>query len=164
MLLSKRQCLSSSYKDNCHLSFAFLILTKVKCSDINKKKLAIKNYDPLQYPEFKVTFLFLEDNTQPCAKIHTSSSVVPLGSPLTATCVIREDCPLGQAVHIEWRLGNRFIPSSAVANESDRVSQAVISSFNHTRALLTCSIQASDQVVAGVEIRAGCEKVLLRVC
>ncbi|KAM4581492.1 granulocyte colony-stimulating factor receptor isoform 1-T2 [Odontesthes bonariensis] len=96
-----------------------------------------------------------EDNTRPCAKIHTSSSVVPLGSPIKATCVIRDDCPLGQAVHIEWRLGNRFIPSSPVANESDRVSQAVVSSFNHTRAVLTCSIQESDQVFAGVEIRAG---------
>ncbi|XP_041845048.1 granulocyte colony-stimulating factor receptor [Melanotaenia boesemani] len=98
-----------------------------------------------------------EDDTQPCAKVHTSSSVVPLRSNVTATCVIREDCLLvvGQAVHIEWSLDNRFIPSSPVANESDRVSRVVISSFNYTRAVLTCSIQASHQVVAGVEIRAG---------
>ncbi|KAM9723100.1 granulocyte colony-stimulating factor receptor-like isoform 1-T4 [Menidia menidia] len=98
-----------------------------------------------------------EDNTQPCAKVHTSRSVVPLGSPVTATCVIRDDCPLviGQAVHIEWRLGDRLIPSSPAVNESDRVSRAVVASFNHTRAVLTCCIQASNQVVAGVEIRAG---------
>lgn len=99
-----------------------------------------------------------DDGIQPCAKIHTSSSVVPLGSPVIATCVIREDCPLvtGQAVHIEWRLDDRLIPSSPEASESSRVSRAVISSFNHTRAILTCCIQASPpQVVAGVEIRAG---------
>ncbi|XP_028282131.1 granulocyte colony-stimulating factor receptor [Parambassis ranga] len=99
-----------------------------------------------------------EDGIQPCAKVHTSSTVVPLGSPVSATCVIREDCPLvsGQALQIEWRLGERFIPSSPVANESSRVSQTVISSFNHTRAVLTCCIRASPpQVVAGVEIRAG---------
>ncbi|XP_074509200.1 granulocyte colony-stimulating factor receptor-like isoform X1 [Sebastes fasciatus] len=99
-----------------------------------------------------------EDDIQPCAKVQTSSSVVPLGSPVKATCVIRDDCPLviGQAVHIEWRLGDRFLPSSPVANESDRVSEVVIPSFNHTRELLKCCVQGSPpQVVAGVEIRAG---------
>lgn len=99
-----------------------------------------------------------EDDLQPCATIQMSSSVVLMGSPVTAICVIREDCPLvtGQAVRIEWRLNNRFIPSSSAANESARVSETVISSFNHTRASLTCCIQSSPtQVVAGVEIRAG---------
>ncbi|KAG7216874.1 hypothetical protein INR49_001528 [Caranx melampygus] len=99
-----------------------------------------------------------EDVIQPCANIRTSSSVVPLGSPVTATCVIREDClPVtGQAVHIEWRLGDRFVPSSPVVNESSRVSEVVIPSFNHTRAFLTCCLQTSPvQVAGGVEIRAG---------
>ncbi|XP_070768159.1 granulocyte colony-stimulating factor receptor [Enoplosus armatus] len=99
-----------------------------------------------------------EDGIQPCAEVQTSSSVVPLGSPVTATCVIRDSCPLviGQAVHIEWRLGDRFLPSSPVANESGRVSELLIPSFNHTRAILTCCVQASPvQVVGGVEIRAG---------
>ncbi|CAN9513827.1 unnamed protein product [Ophioblennius macclurei] len=99
-----------------------------------------------------------ENITRPCAKIQTSSSVVPIGSPVTATCVISEDCPLaiGQPVRIEWRLADRLVPSSPVANTSGRVSEAVIPSFNHTRAFLTCSVQGSpSQVVAGVEIRAG---------
>uniref|UniRef100_A0A3P8S9K8 Colony stimulating factor 3 receptor n=1 Tax=Amphiprion percula TaxID=161767 RepID=A0A3P8S9K8_AMPPE len=99
-----------------------------------------------------------EADMQPCATVQTSSSVVLMGSPVTAICVVREDCPLvnGQAVRIEWRLNSRFIPSSSAANESARVSEAVISSFNHTRASLTCCIQSSPtQVVAGVEIRAG---------
>ncbi|XP_056235695.1 granulocyte colony-stimulating factor receptor [Seriola aureovittata] len=99
-----------------------------------------------------------EDVIQPCANIRTSSSVVPLGSPVTATCVIREDClpVIGQAVHIEWRLDDRFIPSSPVANESGGISEVVIPSFNHTRAFLTCCLQASPvQVAGGVEIRAG---------
>ncbi|XP_044064398.1 granulocyte colony-stimulating factor receptor [Siniperca chuatsi] len=99
-----------------------------------------------------------KDDTQLCAKVQTSSSVVPLGSPVTATCVIRDDCPLliGQAVHIEWRLGDRFLQSSPMASESGRVSEVVIPSFNYTRAFLTCCVQASAlQVVGGVEIRAG---------
>ncbi|XP_074539700.1 granulocyte colony-stimulating factor receptor isoform X2 [Halichoeres trimaculatus] len=99
-----------------------------------------------------------EDGKQPCAKIKMSSSVVPMGSPVSATCIIRDDCPLdiGQAGHIEWHLGDRILPSSPGANESSRVSQVVIPSFSHTRAFLTCCVQASTvQVVAGVEIRAG---------
>ncbi|KAM6994990.1 granulocyte colony-stimulating factor receptor isoform 2-T2 [Tautogolabrus adspersus] len=98
------------------------------------------------------------DDVEPCAKIQASSSVVPLGSTVTATCVIREDCPLaiGRAVHIEWHLSSRFLPSSPGANESSRVSQVVIPSFNHTRAFLTCSVRGSPaQVVGGVQIRAG---------
>lgn len=99
-----------------------------------------------------------KDDIQPCAKVQTSSSTVPLGSPVTATCVIRDDCPLviGQAVHIEWRLGDHFLPSSPVAAESGRISEVVIPSFNHTKAILTCCVQASPiQIVGGVEIRAG---------
>uniref|UniRef100_UPI003AAABF6E granulocyte colony-stimulating factor receptor n=1 Tax=Centroberyx gerrardi TaxID=166262 RepID=UPI003AAABF6E len=99
-----------------------------------------------------------EDDTLPCAKVQTSGSVVVLGSPVTATCVIRDDCPLasGQAVHIEWHLGQRLLPSSPAANDSSRISRVVIPSFNDTRAYLTCCIQATVcQIVGGVEIRAG---------
>ncbi|CAJ1062717.1 granulocyte colony-stimulating factor receptor [Xyrichtys novacula] len=99
-----------------------------------------------------------EDDKQPPAKIQMSSSVVLLGSPVTANCTIRDDFALavGQAAHIEWHLGDHFLPSSPGANESSRVSQVVIPSFNHTRAFLTCSVRAStSQVLGGVEIRAG---------
>ncbi|KAM4735338.1 granulocyte colony-stimulating factor receptor-like isoform 2-T2 [Anableps anableps] len=98
-----------------------------------------------------------QGDIQPCARINTSSTEVPLGSPVTATCVIREDCPLviGQAVHIEWRLGNELILSSPAANESNRVSRIVVPSFNRTEAVLICCIQNCSQVVAGVAIRAG---------
>ncbi|XP_028436646.1 granulocyte colony-stimulating factor receptor isoform X2 [Perca flavescens] len=99
-----------------------------------------------------------EDDIQPCAEVQTSSSVVPLGSPVTASCVIRDGCHLviGQAVHIEWRLGDHSLPGSQVANESGRFSEVVIPSFNHTREFLTCCVRASPvQVVGGVEIRAG---------
>lgn len=99
-----------------------------------------------------------EDGRQPCAKIEVSSSIVPMGSSVSATCIIRDSCPvdIGQAGHIEWHLGDRILPSSPGANESSRVSRVVIPSFSHTRAFLTCCVRASTvQVVAGVEIRAG---------
>lgn len=129
----------------------------------------ISNNYPLQHVRFvqtlRVKFIFslLEDDIQPCAKIQMSRSTVPLGSSVTATCVIRDDCPLvvGQAVHIEWRLGDHFLPSSPVATKSSRVSEVVIPSFNYTRAFLTCCVRASPiQIVGGVEIRAGCERDL----
>lgn len=90
-----------------------------------------------------------------------SSFIVPMGSPVSATCIISDDCPvvIGQAGHIEWHLGDLILPSSPGANETSRVSQVVIPSFNHTRAFLTCCVRASTvQLVAGVEIRAGCER------
>ncbi|KAM3873055.1 granulocyte colony-stimulating factor receptor [Diretmus argenteus] len=99
-----------------------------------------------------------EDDTEPCAKLQTSSSVVALGSPVTATCIIRDNCPLARehAVQIQWHLDRRLLPSSPVANDSSRISTVVIPSFNDTRAALTCCVQASScQIVAGVEIRAG---------
>lgn len=110
-----------------------------------------------------IYIISLLSEEQPCAEVQTPRSVVPLGSTVTATCVIRGNCPLviGQTVHIEWHLGDSVLPSSVVANESGRVSEVVIPSFNHTSAFLTCCVRASPiQIVGGVEIRAGCEEPL----
>ncbi|KAM6910526.1 granulocyte colony-stimulating factor receptor [Xenentodon cancila] len=99
-----------------------------------------------------------EDDTEPCAKIHVSSSLVRLGSPVTANCTIKENCSLVTglvAARIEWYLDNCLIPSSHKVNGSSRVSRAVVSSFNHTSAVLTCRLQNTGEVVAGVTIRAG---------
>lgn len=86
--------------------------------------------------------------------------MVRLGSPLTATCVISEHCPLliGQAVQIEWRLGSELILSSPAVNVSNEVSRIVIPSFNRTQTALICCIQDNSIILAGVEIRAGSEK------
>ncbi|KAM3614634.1 uncharacterized protein V6R79_017249 [Siganus canaliculatus] len=98
------------------------------------------------------------DDGLPCAEVKTSRSLVPLGSSVTATCVVRHSCPLvtEQGLSIEWRLDNDFVPSSFVANGSDWVSEVVIPSFSHNRGFLTCCVQGPPpQVVGGVEIRAG---------
>ena len=103
----------------------------------------------------------LEGDRQPCAKVQASSSVVALGSSVTATCVISDSCPLliEEAAQIKWRIDNRFLPSDLVTSEGTRVSKVVIPNVNVSRAFLTCCVQASPlQVVGGVEIRAGCEK------
>lgn len=108
-----------------------------------------------------MTFLsFLEGVVEPCASVRALSSVVPLGSPVTATCEVRDSCLLlgERDVRLEWRLGGRLIPNGLVTNESSGFSQVVIPRFNHTRALLSCQVQGSPSlVVGGVAIRAGCE-------
>ncbi|KAM9797834.1 granulocyte colony-stimulating factor receptor-like [Neosynchiropus ocellatus] len=100
-----------------------------------------------------------DDGTEPCATVWTNSSLVPLGSPVTAICVIRDGCPLvsGQTGHIQWRLGNRSLPDSSVRTENGaEVSEVNIQSFNHSKAFLTCSLQVSTpMVLGGVVIRAG---------
>lgn len=101
--------------------------------------------------------LSLEGDTQPCAEVQTSSSVVLLGSPVSASCVIRDSCLLviHQGAVIEWQLDNHTLHNSSSTSEGGKVSKVYIPSFTLPRAFLTCSIQA--QVVGGVKIRAGCE-------
>uniref|UniRef100_A0A8C6UW14 Colony stimulating factor 3 receptor n=1 Tax=Neogobius melanostomus TaxID=47308 RepID=A0A8C6UW14_9GOBI len=99
-----------------------------------------------------------ENVVQPCAEVQTSSAVVALGSQVSATCTIKEDCPVPIApdAQIEWRLGEAILPSSSVANQSSRISEVVIPNFNSTMAFLTCRVQTSPpQIVGGVQIRAG---------
>lgn len=133
-------------------------------------------------------FPFLtEVQTSPSVRVHTSAPVVTLGSPVTASCVIRDDCPLikGQAVHIVWHLNQRLIPSSSaaaneygrntaaanesgwistvlysVANQSGWNSTVFIPSFTDTSGYLTCCVLHTFpcQIVGAVEIRAGCER------
>uniref|UniRef100_A0A3P9IVW5 Colony stimulating factor 3 receptor (granulocyte) n=1 Tax=Oryzias latipes TaxID=8090 RepID=A0A3P9IVW5_ORYLA len=97
------------------------------------------------------------DNLNRCADVQSSSPVVRLGSPVNATCVVDKGCPLflGQAVQLEWLLDSEVIPGSTEFNENETKSTVAISSFNHTKAVLTCYIKNFDQIVGGVQIHAG---------
>ncbi|XP_061675847.1 granulocyte colony-stimulating factor receptor [Syngnathoides biaculeatus] len=98
---------------------------------------------------------------QACASVYASSLAVTLGSPVTATCVINDDCPAlaGQVRHdVEWRLDDRVLPGVIrVADGSGRPAyQVLIPAFNHSRATLTCCLGTSPgHIVGGLEIRAG---------
>nr|XP_057909244.1 granulocyte colony-stimulating factor receptor [Doryrhamphus excisus]XP_057909245.1 granulocyte colony-stimulating factor receptor [Doryrhamphus excisus] len=99
-----------------------------------------------------------ESDGQPCASVHANSSVVAMGSPVEATCVITNDCPLltGHTGDVEWRLDDMVLPSVPTVNRSNRTYRVVIPSFQRTRAILTCCILTSPmQIIGGVEIRAG---------
>ncbi|XP_072769197.1 granulocyte colony-stimulating factor receptor [Nerophis lumbriciformis] len=95
---------------------------------------------------------------RPCASVHTSSSVVAVGSAVEAVCVIADDCPLliGHSADVEWRLDDLVLPSSPASDRGHRTHRVVIPSFNHSRATLTCCVLTSPmQIIGGVEIRAG---------
>ncbi|XP_077454124.1 granulocyte colony-stimulating factor receptor isoform X1 [Stigmatopora argus] len=100
-----------------------------------------------------------ENGRRICARIHLSSSVVTVGSPINATCVIDADCFGGAArsAGVQWRLGERVLP--AVVSGSDGNStgyRTEILSFDQKSAVLTCCIRGSpNQIVAGVQIQGG---------
>ncbi|KAI9999981.1 hypothetical protein NQD34_011824 [Periophthalmus magnuspinnatus] len=99
-----------------------------------------------------------ENVVQPCAEVKTSSSVVVLGSPVSASCTISEDCPvpIAPAVPIDWQLDGQTLPSSSVGNQGRGMSTVVIPNFNSTMAYLTCTVQTTPpQIVGGLQIRAG---------
>lgn len=106
----------------------------------------------------------VEDGRQSCAEIQTSSLLVPLGSPVSASCAISDGCPLvlQPGGVIEWQLNADTLPSSSSISEGERLSTVFIPSFNLSMASLTCVIQ--DKVLAGVEIKAGCEYLSLYQC
>ncbi|XP_057690294.1 granulocyte colony-stimulating factor receptor isoform X2 [Corythoichthys intestinalis] len=100
-----------------------------------------------------------DNDRRPCASIHVTSSVVTMGSPVNATCIIDTNC-FGMATisgSIEWQLGDQVLPGIvSPSNGSITASQLEILSFNYTRATLTCSIRGSPSlIVAGVQIQAG---------
>ncbi|XP_077383116.1 granulocyte colony-stimulating factor receptor isoform X2 [Festucalex cinctus] len=98
-----------------------------------------------------------EHDRGPCSFVHASSSVVIMDSPVTATCVINDDCPALAGHEVEWRLGDRVLPGVVrTANGSSSAYRVVIPSFNHSRATLTCRLRDTpSQVIGGVVIRAG---------
>ncbi|TSK34915.1 Granulocyte colony-stimulating factor receptor [Bagarius yarrelli] len=93
----------------------------------------------------------------PCAEVNSSSSLVPFGSPVTASCYIK-DCQQQlekkQDFLIKWKKNAHFIPSSKASKNN--VNEILISNFTDTQVVLECLIcdQNNCQVVGGVVIKA----------
>ncbi|KAI4897445.1 hypothetical protein NFI96_022315 [Prochilodus magdalenae] len=96
--------------------------------------------------------------SSPCAEVRSSSAVVLFGSPVTATCYIKEDCPLtkDQDFHVEWPY-QANLNYNKTANPNTGVYEIIISKFFSRTAMLECAICRNEDcsVVAGVEIKAG---------
>ncbi|KAG9276441.1 granulocyte colony-stimulating factor receptor [Astyanax mexicanus] len=93
----------------------------------------------------------------PCAEIRTLSAVVLSGSPVTASCYIKEDCPLTKRAdfHVEWPYKANLSYASVTSHE-ERVYQILISNLTNMIAMLECAICIHEDcnVVAGMEIKA----------
>lgn len=104
--------------------------------------------------------LFPKDiRVSPCAEVNSSSTVVPFGSEVTASCYIKEDCSLTktQDFLIKWKKNSQFIPSKTDSRKN--VCHILISNFTDIQATLECFICLPDicNVVGAVEIRAICK-------
>ncbi|XP_066540138.1 granulocyte colony-stimulating factor receptor [Hoplias malabaricus] len=93
----------------------------------------------------------------PCADVQAPSTVVRIGSPVTASCYIKDNCSLtkGQDFQVEW-------PYKANLNYSNQYSQdkrlhkILISNFTNQTAMLECAIckHGHCNVVGGVQVIA----------
>lgn len=82
-----------------------------------------------------------------------TSSVVPVGSSISASCLINNDCPLtkGKQFRVEWKINNDLVPSNLSYLESNGTYIVVIPHIDVARAVITCSVCVEDncQVVDG---------------
>lgn len=96
----------------------------------------------------------------PCAELHTATPVVHLGSTVSASCFITENCSLTKdpEFDVQFHYNNKLVEGTITANSSSRAFHISISNVSEPSGYLTCSICRNDcQVVAGLEIRAGCK-------
>ncbi|XP_026782332.3 granulocyte colony-stimulating factor receptor isoform X2 [Pangasianodon hypophthalmus] len=103
-----------------------------------------------------ILYSFTENvRASPCAEVNSSSMVVPFGSAVTASCYIKEECPLtiNQDFFTKWKKNGHFIPSSKGTQKN--VYEILIYNFTDVRAVLECFICSHDicNVVGAVEIR-----------
>lgn len=97
--------------------------------------------------------------TSQCGEVSIESPVVVLGSSVTASCEIGDNCTFfdGQDIQIEWRLNDDLIPKSQYTNQSSRKSNLTIPCFNTTQGYLSCFVvlHGQAQLVDVIQITAG---------
>ncbi|NXP03003.1 CSF3R factor, partial [Thinocorus orbignyianus] len=102
-----------------------------------------------------------EWGTLGCASVAVGSPVVPLGSPITASCTIRSKLCRGLEqgkVRITWMLDNEPMAGSQRRGPGGtEVSNLTLPRFNRTQAKLWCWLEwnGTKQRVGMAEIRAG---------
>lgn len=110
-------------------------------------------------PDFSFSEVAAAAAAEPCARVRASSTLVPLGSPVTATCRVSESCSLlsQHRLQLAWQLNDRIITDGVTTADGGRLSQIVIPNFNLTVAALECLNGSSNPLVlAGVLIKATC--------
>ncbi|KAG9492868.1 hypothetical protein GDO78_001036, partial [Eleutherodactylus coqui] len=87
--------------------------------------------------------------------INVASSVILIGSPLSASC----DCPLfrNRKSDVIWKLDDDFVSCNQYGNVEACAGSVYFPSFNKTSGLLQCYISISDglQLIDQISIKAG---------
>ncbi|XP_056413121.1 granulocyte colony-stimulating factor receptor [Hyla sarda] len=116
--------------------------------------LGVKTKDMYKNQGVLLLLLFVVQGAQSC-HITVDSSIIPIGSPLSASC----DCPhLGNGKYeVIWKLDEDFVPCNLSSNAQTSTCSAYIASFNKTSGLLQCYVSSSEglQLVDQVTISAG---------
>lgn len=104
--------------------------------------------------------LLLPGSLEECGHISVSAPIVHLGDPITASCIIKQNCShLDLEPQILWRLGAELQPGGRQQRLSDGSQQSTITlpHLNHTRAFLSCCLNWGNslQILDQVELRAG---------
>ncbi|XP_040280349.1 granulocyte colony-stimulating factor receptor [Bufo bufo] len=97
--------------------------------------------------------LFAAQGVQSC-QITATSSVIQIGSPLSASC----DCfHLSGKSEVIWKLDDNFVPCSGSSNVQANNCSVYFQSFDKTSGLLQCYINSSDglQLMDQINIKAG---------
>ncbi|XP_047416977.1 granulocyte colony-stimulating factor receptor isoform X1 [Sciurus carolinensis] len=105
-------------------------------------------------------FLMLPTSREECGHISLSAPIVRLGDPVTASCIISQDCSLlDPEPQILWKLGAELQPGGRQQRLPDGTQKSTITlpHLNHSQAFLSCCLHwgSSLQVLDQAELRAG---------
>ncbi|KAA0703581.1 hypothetical protein E1301_Tti020271 [Triplophysa tibetana] len=88
-----------------------------------------------------------------CGKVNTSASVVAVGSSISASCLINNECPLtkGKEFRVEWKINNHLVPTNLTYLERNGTYAASIPNILGKSAEITCGIcvETNCQLVCG---------------
>ncbi|XP_006886648.1 PREDICTED: granulocyte colony-stimulating factor receptor [Elephantulus edwardii] len=104
--------------------------------------------------------LLLPGSLAACGQISLSESIVRLGNPVTASCVISQNCNhLDSELEILWKLESELQPGGSQQHLPDgtRLSTITIPHLNHIHAHLSCCVYWANslQILDQVELQAG---------
>nr|XP_036877235.1 granulocyte colony-stimulating factor receptor isoform X3 [Manis javanica] len=104
--------------------------------------------------------LLLPRSLEECGHISLSASIVRLGDPITASCIINQNCShLGPDSQILWKLGAELQPGGRQQHLADGTQKSTITlpHVNHTWDTLSCCVRWGNslQILDQAELQAG---------
>ncbi|XP_008050548.1 granulocyte colony-stimulating factor receptor-like [Carlito syrichta] len=104
--------------------------------------------------------LLLPGSLEECGRISLSASVVRLGDPVTASCIVSQNCSLSDSeLQIMWKLEEELQPGERQQRLPDGTQESTITlpQLNRTQVFLSCCLLWGNslQILDQAELRAG---------